>query len=176
MAADVLYLMDLLHVKKAAIVGWSDGGIMGLLLAIYHPERVSKLFTFGANYNSSGYKPEPSDTSTSARFKARAADNYRRLSSTPNNFLELRKALSKLYNSEPNLTTAELKMIKAPTVIAFGEYEQFIKREHFEEMAKLIPNARLEMLPNVSHGGPLQDPVHFHEAVMRLLKRPNKFF
>jgi pimeloyl-ACP methyl ester carboxylesterase len=61
-------------------------------------------------------------------------------------------------------------MIKAPTVIAFGEYDQFIKREHFEEMAKLIPNARLVMLPNASHGGPIQDPTHFHAAVMRLLK------
>jgi pimeloyl-ACP methyl ester carboxylesterase len=92
------------------------------------------------------------------------------LSSTPDNFLGLKKALGKLYSNEPNLTAAELKMIKAPTVIAFGQYEQFIKREHFEEMARLIPNARLVMLPNVSHGGPLQDPAHFHEAVMSLLK------
>lgn len=68
------------------------------------------------------------------------------------------------------LTVVDLQKINALTVIAFGEYEQFIKREHFEEMAKLIPNARLVMLPNVSHGGPIQDPVHFHEAVMHLLK------
>lgn len=165
--------MDFLHVKKASIVGWIDGGIMGLLLATHHPERVSKLFTFGANYNSSGYKRVPSDTSTATLFMLRAADNYRRLSLTPNNFYELRKALGKLYSNESNLTAAELNMIKAPTVISFGEYEQFIKREHFEEMAKLIPNAQLVMLPNVSHEGPLQDPTHFHEAVMRLLKGRN---
>ncbi len=170
MSQDVLQLMDLLQIKKASIVGWSDGGIIGFLLAIHHPERVNKLFTFGANYNSSGYKPEPSDTSTAARFMERAKANYRRLSPTPDNFLGLRKALGKLYSNEPNLTAAELKTIKAPVVIAFGEYEQFIKRAHFEEMTKLIPNARLVMLPNVSHGGPLQDPTHFHEAVVRLLK------
>lgn len=171
MSSDVLQLMNLLHIKCASIVGWSDGGIIGYLLAIHHPERVNKLFTFGANYNSSGYKSEPSDSSMAARFMERAAANYRRLSSTPDNFSELKKALGKLYSTEPNLTAVELGMIKAPAVIAFGEYEQFIKREHFEEMAKLIPNARLVMLPNVSHGGPLQDPIHFHEAVMKLLNR-----
>jgi pimeloyl-ACP methyl ester carboxylesterase len=171
MSSDVLQLMDFLQIKKASIVGWSDGGIIGYLLAIHHPERVSKLFTFGANYNNSGYKPEPSDTSTAVRFMERAAANYRRLSSTPDNFSGLKKALGKLYSTEPNLTAAELGMIKAPVMIAFGKYEQFIKRDHFEEIAKLIPNARLIMLPNVSHGGPLQDPIHFHGAVMKLLKQ-----
>lgn len=169
MSSDVLQLMDFLQIKKASIVGWSDGGIIGFVLAIQHPERINKLFTFGANYNSSGYKQESSDTSTAARFMARAAANYRRLSPTPDNFLGLKKALGKLYSSEPNLSPTELKMIKAPTVIAFGQYEQFIKRNHFEEMAKLIPKARLVMLLNVSHGGPLQDPINFHDAVMSLL-------
>ena len=170
MSSDVLQLMDFLQIKTASIVGWSDGGIIGFLLAIQHPERVKKLFTFGANYNSSGDKPASSDTSMAARYMARAAANYRRLSPTPDSFFALRKALGKLYSSEPNLTAAELKMIKAPTVIAFGQYEQFIKREHFEEMARLIPNARLVMLPNVSHGGPIQDPMRFHEAVMSWLE------
>jgi pimeloyl-ACP methyl ester carboxylesterase len=50
-----------------------------------------------------------------------------------------------------------------------GQYEQFIKLEHFQDLAHLIPNAKLVILPNVSHGGPLQDPAHFHEAVVNLL-------
>jgi len=169
MSSDVLQLMDFLQIPKASIIGWSDGGIIGFILAMQHPERINKLFTFGANYDSTGYKPESSDTSNAAHFMARATANYRKLSPTPDNFLGLKKALGKLYSSEPNISPAELKMIKAPTVIAFGQYEQFIKREHFEEMAKLIPEARLVMLPNVSHNGPMQDPVHFHDAVMNLL-------
>ncbi len=50
MASDVLQLMDYLKIKNASIVGWSDGGIIGLILAIKYPERVNKLFTFGTNY------------------------------------------------------------------------------------------------------------------------------
>ncbi len=169
MMSDIVQLMDYLKLKKASIVGWSDGGIIGLLLAIHHPERVNKLFTFGTNYNLSGYKDEPFDSALAARFMARAEANYRRLSPTPDNFTGLRKALRTMYSNEPNIQPAELKTITAPTVIAGGQYDQFIKQEHFKELASLIPGAKLVIIPNVSHGGPLQDPVRFHQAIVNLL-------
>ena len=161
--------MDYLKIKKASIVGWSDGGIIGLKLAIKYPERVNSLFTFGTNYDLSGYKTEPVDSALSARFMARVQANYRRLSPTPDGFAAFRKALGKMYSTEPDLKQEEIKTIKAPTVIACGQYEQFIKLEHFQDLAHLIPSAKLVILPNVSHGGPLQDPAHFHEAVVNLL-------
>jgi pimeloyl-ACP methyl ester carboxylesterase len=166
MASDVLKLMDYLNIKKASIVGWSDGGIIGLIIAIKYPERINKLFTFGANYNLSGYKNEPPDSELTARFMARVQANYRKLSPTPDGFAGLSEALGKMYSTEPDIKPAELKTIKAPTVIACGQYEQFIKLEHFQDLARLIPNAKLVVLPNVSHGGPLQDPPRFHEAIM----------
>ena len=169
MASDVLQLMDYLKIKKASIVGWSDGGIIGLILAIKHPERVNKLYTFGTNYNLSGYKTEPVDSALAAHFMARVKANYHKLSPTPDDFAGLRKALVKMYSTEPDLKPEDIKTIKAPTVIACGQYDQFIKREHFEDLAHLIPNARLVIIPNVSHGGPLQDPVSFHQSVVNLL-------
>jgi pimeloyl-ACP methyl ester carboxylesterase len=96
MASDVFQLMDYLKIKRASVVGWSDGGILGLILAIHHAERINKLFTFGTNYNISCYKSEPSDTSITARFMAQAEANYRKLSPTPDNFETLKKALGKL--------------------------------------------------------------------------------
>jgi pimeloyl-ACP methyl ester carboxylesterase len=171
MASDVLKLMDYLKIKKASVVGWSDGGILGLILAIQHPGRVDRLFTYGANYDTSGYKKEVPDTALSRRYMRWAEADYRRLSPTPDGFGALKSALGKLYSTEPVLDPEDIKKIKAPTVIAFGQYEQFIKREHFETLAKLIPHARLVMLPNVSHGGPQQDPAAFHLALMDLLDR-----
>src|ERR1019366_1932309 len=169
MASDVLKLMDYLKIKKASIVGWSDGGIIGLIMAIQYPEHVNKLFTFGANYNLSGYKAEPFDSALAARYMATVQANYRKLSPTPDNFSSLSEALDKMSSTEPDLKPAQIKTIIAPTVIACGQYEQFIKREHFENLAHLIPNAKLVILSNVSHGGPWQDPGQFHEAVMNLL-------
>lgn len=169
MSSDVLQLMDYLKIKKVSIVGWSDGGIIGLILAIHYPERVNKLFTFGANFNVSGYKSEPIDTAMAHRFMALMEANYRKLSPTPDGFLRLRKALGKMYSTEPDLKPAEIKTIKAPTVIACGQYDQFIKREHFELLAHLIPGAKLVVVSDVSHGGPRQDPTAFHQAVVSLL-------
>lgn len=169
MASDVLQLMDHLKIKKASIVGWSDGGIIGLIMAIKHPERINKLFTFGANYNLSGYKLTPPDSVLSARFMARVQANFHKLSPTPNNFAEFREALGKMYSKEPNLNPEEIKTIRAPTVIACGEYEQFIKLEHSQSLARLIPGAKLVVIPNVSHGGPLQDPASFHTVLISLL-------
>ncbi len=173
MASDVLQLMDHLKIAKASIVGWSDGGIIGMILAIKDPERINKLFTFGSNYNLSGYKsePSPSDTTVAALFMTRAETNYRKLSPTPGNFYLLKKSLGKLYSTEPDLKPAAIKMIKAPTVIACGQYDQFIKAEHFLELSQLIPNAKLIIISNVGHGGPLQDPVGFHKAVANLLDK-----
>ena len=173
MPSDVVQLMDYLQVKKASVDGWSDGGIIGLLLAIHYPLRVDKLFTFGTNYSVSGYKetPEPVDSAMAARFMARARANYSRLSPTPDSFAVLRKALGKMYSAEPEIPPAELKIIQAPTVIAAGEFDQFIKQEHFKELARLIPGARLVIIAGVGHGGAWQDAVSFHRAVSNLLDK-----
>ncbi len=173
MAGDVLQLMDYLKIKKTSIIGWSDGGIIGMILAIEHADRINKLFTFGANYNQAGYKTEEPDSVQSATFMARAQENYHKVSPTPDNFTGLKKAIGKMYSTEPDLKPEQLKTIKSPTVIAYGQYEQFIKSEHFQELAKLIPHAKLVVIPNVGHGGPLQDPVRFHQAVSSLLNKHN---
>ena len=169
LTSDITGLLDYLKIQKVAIVGWSDGGIIGLLMAIQHPDRVNKLFTFGANFNSSGYKPVEIDSALAATFISRMKSNYRRLSSTPDSFPALRRSIGKMYSNEPDIDTAEIKTIHCPTVIAGGEYEQFIKREHFEQLARLISGAKLVIIPNVSHGGVLQDPVTFHKEVAKLL-------
>ena len=56
MASDVLAVMDVLSIKKAIIVGSSDGGNIGIDIAINNPDRLVKLFAFGANFNPSAVK------------------------------------------------------------------------------------------------------------------------
>jgi len=168
MASDIFQLMNYLKVEKPSIVGWSDGGIIGLILAMQHPDRVNKLFTYGSNYNLSGYSSEPVDSALRVRFMARVQSNYRKLSPTPDSFAHLAGALEKMYAVEPALQEQDLKTIKAPTIIAGGEHD-FITQEHFKELAGLIPGARVLILPNVGHGGPLQDPVRFHKELVKFL-------
>ncbi|HMC87819.1 MAG TPA: alpha/beta hydrolase [Chitinophagaceae bacterium] len=169
LAEDALTLLDSLHIPKVSIVGWSDGGITGLVLAIYHPQRVNKLFTYGSNFNKSGEKHDPPDTALGAKFMKASRESYEKMSATPDGFAQLRKSLVAMYANEPNLDTNAIKKIKAPTVIGCGEYEQFYTREHFQLLRAMIPGARLVVIPAVSHGGPWQDPQSFHAAVAELL-------
>lgn len=170
-ASDVLALMDFLKIRSASIIGWSEGGVIGLFLAIHHPERVEKLLAFGANYSVSSYPPKPLSPemkAMGARYMARAKATYRRLSPTPGGFSELLKALER-DSTEPELIPADLAKIKARVVIADGQYEQFITQKETVTLAHLIPGAKLVIMPNVSHGGPLQDPLGFHKLVINLL-------
>ena len=172
MANDIVQLMDTLKIKQLSVVGWSDGGIIGLIMAMKYPGRINKLFTYGANFNHSGEKQEKMDSATAsmaARFMARAKANYHRLSSTPEGFDKLKSALRELYGKAPDLDTNGLKKINIPTTIACGQYEQFYTLAHFTTLAKLIPGARLLVIPDVSHGGPLQHPLLFHEGVIGLI-------
>lgn len=173
-ASDVLALMDFLKIPTASVVGWSEGGVIGLYLAIHHPERIEKLVAFGANYSVSSYPPKPLSPemkALGARYMASAKVTYRRLSPTPNGFDELLQALER-DSTDPELKPADLLKIKATTVIADGQYEQFITAKETSTLAHLIPGAKLVIMPGVSHGGPLQDPVHFHRIVATLLDPP----
>ena len=85
MASDVLAVMDTLHIPKAALVGWSDGGIIGLDIAINHPERLTKLFAVGANSDTSGTKDVDKDPLFND-YLGRCEKEYQKLSPTPGEY------------------------------------------------------------------------------------------
>jgi pimeloyl-ACP methyl ester carboxylesterase len=169
MAQDVLGLLDRLEISKVYIVGWSDGGIIGLDLAMTHPDRLAGLFAFGANADVSGLKEGAATTAVFGAYLARAAQEYRALSPTPRQWEGFSAAVTKMWETLPAFTRSELASIKVPTTIADGEFDEGIKRTHEEYMAQAIPGARLVILPNVSHFAMLQDPHAFNAAVLRFL-------
>jgi pimeloyl-ACP methyl ester carboxylesterase len=83
MESDVIALMQYLSLPKASIVGWSDGAIIGLDLAIHHPDRVERLVAFAGNYSLSGLRNEVSQSETFKQYFERAQQDYKRLSRTP---------------------------------------------------------------------------------------------
>src|SRR5437763_14338767 len=85
MASDVIGLMDFLKLPKAAIVGWSDGAIIGIDIALNHPERVTKLFAFAANSDPSGVADIAQSPVFNA-FIARAEQEYAKLSPSPTEY------------------------------------------------------------------------------------------
>jgi pimeloyl-ACP methyl ester carboxylesterase len=170
MASDVVAVMDRLGVRKAAVVGWSDGAIIGLVMALRHPERLTKVFAFAANMDPSGVKPDVERNPTFARFEARAARDYAALSPTPRGYADFAKAIARMWATEPNYTAADLARIRTPVAIADGDHDEAIKREHTEYLARAIPGAKLVILPGASHFAMLQRPAAFNAALLAFLR------
>jgi pimeloyl-ACP methyl ester carboxylesterase len=169
MADDVVALMDLLRVPKADIVGWSDGAIIGLDMAIRHPDRVGRIFAFAANTVPSGVKEGVEKTPTFAAFIQRAGLEYEAYSATPKDYHRFVEQISKMWAAQPNWTDAQLRAIAAPVLIAAGDHDEAIKRAHTEYIASTIPRAGLLILPNTSHFAFLQDPGLFNYAILHFL-------
>jgi|ERR1700730_2283822 pimeloyl-ACP methyl ester carboxylesterase len=169
MADDVIGLMDVLNVPKADIVGWSDGAILGLDLAIRYSSRVGKVFAFAANTVPSGVNDDVEKNPTFAAFIKRARQEYEKYSATPREYDSFLEQISKMWASEPNWTDAQLKAITAPVLVVDGDHDEAIKREHTEYIAATIPGAGLLILPNASHFAFLQDPDLFSYAVLHFL-------
>ncbi len=172
LAADALTVLDSFHVSKVAVVGWSDGGITGLLLAINHPSRIAALVTYGAHFDHSGdvtTKPDSQTVAFNNRYEALGAAEYRRPSPTPGNCRTFEAALGQLYTHEPAIAPAALRSIRVPTTVVAGDHDECVLRSHSERLAALIPGARLLILPDVSQEEPLQDPVGCDRVVERCL-------
>ena len=173
MVSDVIGLMDYLKIQKAAIVGWSDGAIVGLDIAIRHPERLTKLFAFGANSDPSGVMENLQQSEVFKACAARLSNEYAALSPTPNEYESFRDRIRKMQETQPNFTAEQLRTIKVSTWIVDGDHEEAIKRENTLFMADQIPNAGLLLQPAVSHFSPLQDPEQFNSDVLHFLQHVN---
>jgi pimeloyl-ACP methyl ester carboxylesterase len=170
MADDYLALLDHLDIDKAALVGWSDGGIIGLDIAIRHPERLSRLFAFAANYTPEGVKPSVETDPTFNAYIERAAKDYARLSPTPDEFDAFVAQISEMWATQPHYTKDQLRAITVPTVIFDGDHDEAIEPAHTAEMAALIPTAELVIMKDASHFAMWQQPEAFNATVLAFLK------
>ncbi|HKV53662.1 MAG TPA: alpha/beta hydrolase [Candidatus Binataceae bacterium] len=169
MASDVVALLDYLKLKRVALVGWSDGGIIGLDIAIHHPERLDRLFAFGANTDPAGLNANFDQNPVFAAAIKRGGPEYRKLSRTPDQYDAFVQQISRMWATQPHFTDKQLASITTPTTIADGEYDEAIKQSHDRYMAHAIPNAKLVILPNVSHFAMLQNSAEFNSAMLTAL-------
>lgn len=169
MAADVLAVLDHLGIARAAIIGWSDGACIGMVLASLAPERIAGVFFFGCNMDPSGSNVEVAASPLLDRCFGRHSKDYAALSATPDQFQDFVGAVTRMMATEPNYTAADLAAITVPVLIVQSEHDEFIKPEHARYLANTIPGASLLELKGVSHFAPLQRPDLFNRAVLDFL-------
>ena len=177
MAEDTATLLEQLGVKSASLVGWSDGGILALDIAIHHPALAAKIVTSGANYTPDGTSPQARAwirTSKPADWPALLRDDYAKLSPDgAEHFGPFLTRLKTMWLSQPNMTTKQLATIKAPALVVAGDHDM-IRSEHTLALAQAIPGAELAILPNAGHGVVLEDAPRFNAVVLAFLNEKPK--
>lgn len=171
MASDVLALMDYLEIDAANLVGWSDGGIIGLDIAIHHPERLIKLVAYGANYVPSGVRADIGDSERFNAYIEMAAGDYALLSPNPDNFDTFLANIGNMWATEPNYSVEEMSSITVPTLILDGLQEEAIYPEHDLEMATLIPTADLVLMGGIGHFAMWDKTEEFNHIILDYLGR-----
>lgn len=174
MAEDTAELLRQLQVKDACVLGWSDGGVVGLDLAIHHPELVKKLAISGANIRPSmSAEPGPGDR-TANDIPAFIRTPYGRLSPDgPAHWPVVYARLDRMWRSQPNFTPEQLGRITAETLVIAGDRDA-TSAEETVELWRAIPRAQLWIAPDSDHGLPLMKPELFNAEVERFFARGSK--
>lgn len=169
MSEDVVGLMDHLKIDKADLVGWSDGGIIGIELAIKHPERMNRVVAYGANVDPTGVRL---DIGTNDYFNAyinAAAEDYLKISPAPERWDEFLGNIGNMWATEPNYTDEELLTITTPILILDGATEEAIDLNQTKWMALLIPSADLKIMDGTGHFAMFEQPDTFNQIVIDYL-------
>ena len=147
MAKDIIEFIKKLKINKPIFYGFSDGGIIGLLIAIKEPKLLSKLIVSGANLNPNGMS------------------KFMLIISKIGYFITRNKLL-KMMIQEPNITINDLERIEIPTYVLAGE-KDVIKEEHTKTIAENIKNSTLEIIPKENHSSYI---VH-SEKIYNIIKK-----
>lgn len=170
MADDYAALLDAMKIDSANIVGWSDGGINGILMAIRHPKKVKKLAITGANLR-------PDTTAVFQEVWDMVTPSYNELKSKKDkNAMEKNGyKLLRLLVENPHIPQNDLHKISCPTLVIGGDHD-VIKEEHTMEIFKNIPEAYLWILPNSGHATAIVYADEFNAKVEAFFKQPYRKF
>jgi len=170
-------IVNYLKLDSINIVGWSDGGIIGLKMGISGKSKIKKIVSMGANL-----RPDSTavhswaikyDLKSLKKTKSKILQN-----DTTQNW-DLQKQLTEILLTQPNIPTKDLSKIKAKVLIMAGD-EDITKNEHTLEIYENIPKAQLCIMPGETHYTPYSNPELFNEIVNKFLsetfKRPYSNF
>jgi len=143
MANDVYKALEYLNIEKANFIGYSDGGNICLQLAVDFPEIIDKMIVISANATPSGlmnkfmfqFRIWQTIIRWLSKIKIVSIDHYNK---------------TKLISDDPNISEADLKKIKAPTLLIYGD-KDIVDEEHISYLNRAISSSELITLKNTNH-------------------------
>ena len=165
MADDVNALLEHLKIDSCNVVGWSDGGINAILLAMRHPEKVRKLASTGANLWPDSTALDPWMYKKILEWDADLATQ------TSDPVKRNQKKLMHLMAVQPNITLEQLRKVQCPSLIIGGDHD-VIPAEHTVQIARAIPKSYLWILPNSGHSTLVHYAAEFNRITMEFFEKP----
>lgn len=170
MADDYAALLTEMKIDSAFVIGWSDGGINGLLLAMRHPEKVSKLAITGANL-----VPDTTAVPQEVWNLVKPTYTWLKNKSTLTSQEKGPYKLLRLLVEQPHIPVTDLHRISCPTLVIGGDND-VIKTEHTLLIKQHIPKSYLWILPASGHSTPIIFKDDFNNVVDRFFANPFKTF
>jgi pimeloyl-ACP methyl ester carboxylesterase len=177
MAADTIAFMDAVGLPSAHLVGWSDGAIVGLEVALARPELVRSLVLIGTAAHVDGWGAESraeAETMTPASLPPFIRETYDRLSPDgPDHFPIVFERLLAEWRTQPRHELAELGAVSARTLICIGDRDG-VSVEHAAAMQRAIPDAQLAVVPGADHFLTFQKPDLANRLLLDFLAEPGE--
>jgi pimeloyl-ACP methyl ester carboxylesterase len=162
MARDTIAFLDAVVRQPADLVGWSDGGNVGMIVAAQRPDLVRKLVPISANFDDAGVVPGAADSMMSmtadspdvayfrSQYEATSPDG-------PSHWPVVFEKIKQMILSDTILDHSGLGSITAPTLVVASD-DDIISLEHTIELYRSIPDSQLLILPGTSHGLVMEKP------------------
>jgi len=170
MTDDLNGLLDHLHLDSCYVVGWSDGGINGLLLAMRHPDKVKKLAVTGANLWPDTTAVDPFVYHWAMKMNDALSDSLKKMKA-PSAELKNEAKITHLLSYEPHIRTQDLHKIQCPTLVIGGDHDVILP-QHTMLIAQSIPKGYLWIIPNSGHSTPVFKKDQFNALVSEFFETP----
>jgi pimeloyl-ACP methyl ester carboxylesterase len=175
MANDTIGFLDEVVGRPAHLVGWSDGGIVGLMVAIARPDLVAKLVAIGTNYDAAGIAPEAEETFANMAPDSPGVAMFRSLYEMhspdgPEHWPVVFAKFMEMAQREPHIPVDDLARITAPTLVLVGD-DDMVSFEHTVALFRAIPGSELAVVPGSSHAVVIEKPELLNRLVLDFLEK-----
>jgi pimeloyl-ACP methyl ester carboxylesterase len=171
MAGETIGVLEHVVGGPAALVGWSDGGIVALLVALRRPDLVRSMVLIGTNFHYEGVRPFGPSPAMEATFEAMKAMYDDRSPDGPEHFQAMLGKATELMGSEPRLTTEDIAKVSTPTLVLVGD-DDLIDLAHTVALYEALPAGRLAVIPAASHMVPVEQPELVGRSIAQFLETP----
>lgn len=170
MATEAIGVIETVIGHPAHLVGYSDGGIVSLTVALRRPDLVERLVLIGTNFHHDGIYPLEIDPDSA--FLASLVEAYAaRSPDGVEHFGEMAGKFMAMISTEPTMTIDDLAQISAPALVISGD-DDLVKLSHTVALYEALPVGRLAVVPGTSHGLPLEKPAAVGAMVNTFLSGP----